>query len=386
MNKINLANSYLTDDSHPPAPHSYRYRKWRDRGYQESLAPISSDSEGGTLIGQMGWAGSHAHTHGYLWGSAGNMGALMMEPIDQDCLIPIEESPRGKLPSAIVVKDLVGRQVLLTKSGSRLDMIALEHPALNLTILEVEPDGVHYRMRFGTPTISQLEHSKVAPPKPTSEFFHYMLIFDRLGDEDFNALVHLQPKFLNLISRSEHGNPDRFYNFLKGYEPETPIMYENVGGIGLVMEKAPGIPDLSFQSLQLFRGEDLTAEPLNQAGSTDQFRRVVYWLGHGTFSRGHDILDSYRHTEYFEAAARMAWEANQKSIDSQAYSEEIVSCILNEFSANQLPDPDPVDTSVHTPPLTDIPLSQPSDMSQPKLEEASSHPSASKSENLYNYP
>ena len=46
-----------------------------------------------------------------------------------------------------------------------LDMIALEHPALNLTIVEVEDDGVHYRMRFGTPLLSALNEVQVKPPK-----------------------------------------------------------------------------------------------------------------------------------------------------------------------------------------------------------------------------
>ena len=58
-------------------------------------------------------------------------------------------------------------------------------------------------------------------------------------------------------------------------------------------------------------------------------------MGHGTFSRGTDILDAYKHAEYFEAAARMAWEANQQRVDAQAYTEEIVSCILREFNANR---------------------------------------------------
>jgi ribulose-5-phosphate 4-epimerase/fuculose-1-phosphate aldolase len=58
-------------------------------------------------------------------------------------------------------------------------------------------------------------------------------------------------------------------------------------------------------------------------------------VGHGTFSRGSDILDAYKHAEYFEAAARMAWEANQQRVDAQAYTEEIVSCILREFNANR---------------------------------------------------
>ena len=49
------------------------------------------------------------------------------------------------------------------------------------------------------------------------------------------------------------------------------------------------------------------------------------------------MLDAYKHGEYFEAAARMAWEANQGKIDVQPYSDEIVSCILREFHANQNP-------------------------------------------------
>jgi ribulose-5-phosphate 4-epimerase/fuculose-1-phosphate aldolase len=208
-------------------------------------------------------------------------------------------------------------------------MIAIEPPSLNVTVLEVEDDGCHYRMRLGTPSIQQLNQMRIEAPKPTSEFFHYMLIFDRLGDNGFNALVHLQPKFLNLISRSEHGSPSRFYNFLRGYEPETPIIYDQSGGIGLVMEKAPGIPDLSFESLRLFTGEDLVED------KRSNHRHVIYWIGHGTFSRGNDILDAYRHAEYFESAARMAWEANQKSINAQAYTDDIVSCIMQEFQKNQ---------------------------------------------------
>ena len=357
MSTAGLTNPYLTQEKFPPAAQSYRYRKWLERGYQPTLAPIGVDSEIGTLIGQMGWAGSHAHRNGYLWGSAGNMGALMTEIVGSDYLLPIEESPRGRLPAAITVNNLVGRHVLLTKSGCRLDLVGLEHPSLNVTILEMESDGVHYRMRYGTPTISELERTGNKLPKPTSEFFHYMLVFDQLGDYEFNALVHLQPKFLNLISRSEHGVPEKFYDFLKGYEPETPIIYDSVGGIGLVMEKAPGIPELSFQSLRLFQGKDLPDK------NSDQFRHVVYWTGHGTFSRGVDILDSYRHAEYFEAAARMAWEANQTSIDSQAYSEETVSCILDEFAANQLPELDQTSTT-----------------------DPSSTESSSETGNLYNYP
>ena len=97
------------------------------------------------------------------------------------------------------------------------------------------------------------------------------------------------------------------------------------------MEKAPGIPDLSLESLRLFTCEDL---PADQRSS---YRHVIYWIGHGTFSRGNDILDAYRHAEYFESAARMAWEANQKSINAQAYTEDIVSCIMREFQQNQTP-------------------------------------------------
>jgi ribulose-5-phosphate 4-epimerase/fuculose-1-phosphate aldolase len=249
--------------------------------------------------------------------------------VDEACLLPRDESPRYMLPPAITVKGLAGRHVLLTKSGSRLDMIVLEHPSLNLTIVEVEDDGVHYRMRFGTPLISALNEAGMKPPKPTSEMFHYMLIFDQLEAHGFKALVHLQPKFLNLISRSEHGEASRFYDFLKGYEPETPIMYNKCGGIGFVRERAPGIPELSYESLRLFKVEDL---PSDQRG---EMRYILYWVGHGTLSRGPDILDAYKHAEYFEAAARMAWEANQNRIHAQAYSEEIVNCILREFQLNQ---------------------------------------------------
>jgi ribulose-5-phosphate 4-epimerase/fuculose-1-phosphate aldolase len=331
MSGLTLSNPYLTNNLTPPAPQSYRYHQWRARGYHPNLKPISPDSELGVLIGQMGWVGAHAHAHDYLWGSAGNIGALLADGVDPDSLLPYDESPRYTLPPSITVKGLAGRHVLLTKSGSRLDMTAIEHPALNLTIVEVEADGSHYRMRFGTPSVSELDALQIKPPKPTSEMFHYMLIFDQLEAEGVKALAHLQPKFLNLISRSEHGNPSRFYHFLKGYEPETPIMYDDCGGIGFVEEKAPGIPELSFENLRLFKMEDL---PANQRNG---LRHILYWVGHGTFSRGVDVLDAYKHAEYFEAAARMAWEANQKQIDSQAYSEEIVNCILREFRSNQTP-------------------------------------------------
>lgn len=320
-----LANPYLTNTLMPPPPQTYRYKCWQERGYHPNLRPISPDSECGTLIGQMGWVGAHAHAHEYLWATAGNMGAVLTETIEETCLIPYEASPRYQLPPQIVVKGLAGRHVLLTKSGSRLDMIGIEHPALNLTLIEVEPDGVHYRMRFGTPDQATLDlnQDSVAPPAPTSEMFHYLLIFQQLEGQGFNALVHLQPKFLNLISRTEHGAPDRFYNFLRGYEPETPIIYDASSGIGFVEERAPGIPELSYESLRLFQN----------GGSPE--RHILYWVGHGTFSRGSDLLDAYKHAEYFEAAARMAWEANQQTVKAQAYTEEIVSCILREFNANR---------------------------------------------------
>ena len=336
MSDLSLANPYLTRESSPPPPQSFRERQWCARGYRPDLRPISPDSELGALIGQMGWVGGHAHAHGYLWGSAGNMGALLDESIDPDCLLPYNASPRYALPPAITVPDLAGRRVLLTKSGARLDMISLEHPALNLTIVEVESDGIHYRMRFGTQPASQLNSERQNAPKPTSEMFHYMLVFDQLKAYGFKALVHLQPKFLNLVSRTEHGHPSRFYDFLKGYEPETPIMYENCGGIGFVQERAPGIPELSFESLRLFKMEDFPSRP------TNAMRHILYWVGHGTFSRGVDLLDAYKHGEYFEAAARMAWEANQATVDAQPYSDEIVNCILREFRATQNPtDPQP---------------------------------------------
>ena len=329
MSEFELENTYLTGNQSPPSNKSYRHKEWCKRGYQPSLAQFCPDSEIGMIIGQMGWVGSHSHSHGYLWGSAGNAGYLLQKRISENYLLPISHSPRYQLPPTIVVKNLAGRHVLLSKSGCRLDMIAIEPPSLNVTVLEVEDDGCHYRMRLGTPSIQQLNQMRIEAPKPTSEFFHYMLIFDRLGDNGFNALVHLQPKFLILISRSEHGSPSRFYNFLRGYEPETPIIYDQSGGIGLVMEKAPGIPDLSFESLRLFTGEDLVED------KRSNHRHVIYWIGHGTFSRGNDILDAYRHAEYFESAARMAWEANQKSINAQAYTDDIVSCIMQEFQKNQ---------------------------------------------------
>ena len=333
-----LTNPYLTNTLTPPPPQTYRYKCWQERGYHPNLRPIPSDSECGTLIGQMGWVGAHAHAHEYLWATAGNMGAVLTETVEETCLIPYDASPRYQLPPQIVVKGLAGRQVLLTKSGSRLDMIGIEHPALNVTLIEVEPDGVHYRMRFGTPDQTTLNQDQMAPPTPTSEMFHYLLIFEQLEAQGFNTLVHLQPKFLNLISRTEHGAPDRFYNFLRGYEPETPIIYDASSGIGFVEERAPGIPELSYESLRLFQN----------GGGPERY--ILYWVGHGTFSRGADLLDAYKHAEYFEAAARMAWEANQQTVKAQAYTEEIVSCILREFNASReinnqhadvdLPDPD----------------------------------------------
>ena len=72
---------------------------------------------------QMGWVGAHAHAHDYLWASAGNMGVILSEPVDAKCLIAYEDAPRHTLPASIVVKGLAGRHVLLTKSGSRLDMV-----------------------------------------------------------------------------------------------------------------------------------------------------------------------------------------------------------------------------------------------------------------------
>ena len=324
-----LTNPYLVNALTAPPPQTYRYKRWRERGYHPDLRPLLPDSECGTLIGQMGWVGAHAHAHDYLWATAGNMGAVLTETVDEECLITYDTSPRYQLPPQIVVKGVAGRHILLTKSGARLDMISIEHPALNLTLIEVEPDGIHYRMRYGTPDQLALEQAQnsLAPPAPTSEMFHYLLIFEQLAENGFNALVHLQPKFLNLISRTEHGAPDRFYDFLRGYEPETPIIYDASGGIGFVEERAPGIPELSYESLRLFQNGSQNRE---QAA-----RHILYWVGHGTFSRGSDILDAYKHAEYFEAAARMAWEANQQRIHAQAYTEEIVNCILREFNANR---------------------------------------------------
>ncbi len=359
--ELTLVNPYLTHQQPPPA-HSYRYRQWRARGYQSGLHPISPDSELGTCIGQMGWVGAHAHAHDYLWASAGNMGVILSEPVDAKCLIAYEDAPRHTLPASIVVKGLAGRHVLLTKSGSRLDMVGIEHPALNLTVIEVEPDGTHYRMRFGTQTQSEIGNSSESENAsqscvPTSEMFHYLLIFEQLEKHGFQTLVHLQPKFLNLISRTEHGQPDRFYSFLKGYEPETPIIYDASGGIGFVQERVPGIPELSYESLRLFEN-----------GSAPM-RHILYWIGHGTFSRGADLLEAYKHAEYFEAVARMAWEANQKQVSAEAYSEEIVNCILREFNASRTQsNNEPVEPSE---PAT-VPLD---------IEQENRTP-----ENLYNYP
>ena len=66
----------------------------------------------------------------------GNMGAILTEPVDDACLISYSASPRYQLPPQIVVKGLAGKHVLLTKSGARLDMIGIEHPALNVTLVE----------------------------------------------------------------------------------------------------------------------------------------------------------------------------------------------------------------------------------------------------------
>lgn len=323
--ELTIVNPYLTNKQVAPPIHSYRYKQWCVRGYQQGLYPISPDSELGTCIGQMGWVGAHAHAHDYLWASAGNMGVILSEAVDSKCLIDYDESPRYALPAAIVVKKLAGRHVLLTKSGSRLDMISIEHPALNVTVIEVEPDGTHYRMRYGTQTQTEIDNTTDSENRcvPTSEMFHYLLIFEQLEKQGFQALVHLQPKFLNLISRTEHGHPDRFYSFLKGYEPETPIIYDASGGIGFVQERVPGIPELSYESLRLFEN------------GVAPNRHILYWIGHGTFSRGNDLLEAYKHAEYFEAVARMAWEANQRQVSAEAYSEEIVNCILREFNANR---------------------------------------------------
>lgn len=357
--ELSLVNPYLTRQQVPPPAHSYRHQQWCARGYQQGLHPISPDSELGTCIGQMGWVGAHAHAHDYLWASAGNMGVLLSETVDSKCLIAFDASPRFALPTAIVVKGLAGRHVLLTKSGSRLDMIGIEHPALNVTVIEVEPDGTHYRMRYGTQTQIELDNATESENRcvPTSEMFHYLLIFEQLEKQGFQALVHLQPKFLNLISRTEHGHPDRFYSFLKGYEPETPIIYDASGGIGFVQERVPGIPELSYESLRLFENG---AAPM---------RHILYWVGHGTFSRGKDLLEAYKHAEYFEAVARMAWEANQRQVSAEAYSEEIVNCILREFNASRNQSQDET-VGQHDPTVALVDIEH----------------EDKKPENLYNYP
>ena len=357
--ELTLVNPYLVKQQVPPPAQSYRHQQWCVRGYQQGLHPISPDSELGTCIGQMGWVGAHAHAHDYLWASAGNMGVVLSETVDTKCLIDYDESPRYALPAAIVVKGLAGRHVLLTKSGSRLDMIGIEHPALNVTVIEVEPDGTHYRMRYGTQTQMEIDNATESDNRcvPTSEMFHYLLIFEQLERQGFQALVHLQPKFLNLISRTEHGHPDRFYSFLKGYEPETPIIYDASDGIGFVQERVPGIPELSYESLRLFEN----------GGAPN--RHILYWIGHGTFSRGNDLLEAYKHAEYFEAVARMAWEANQRQVSAEAYSEEIVNCILREFNASRNQSPDKtVEQHEPTVALVDI------------------EPEDKQPENLYNYP
>ena len=64
---------------------------------------------------------------------------------------------------------------------------------------------------------------------------------------------------------------------------------------------------------------------------------VIYFTGSDTvhFQEAATILEAYKHAEYFEAVARMAWEANQKQVSAEAYSEEIVNCILQEFNASR---------------------------------------------------
>ena len=109
MPRSALANPYLTNELSPPSARSYRYQQWVERGYQTDLRPIDSDSELGVMIGQMGWVGSHAHANGYLWASAGNMGTLLSEAVDEACLLPRVESPRYALPPAITVKGLAGQ-------------------------------------------------------------------------------------------------------------------------------------------------------------------------------------------------------------------------------------------------------------------------------------
>ena len=77
---------------------------------------------------------------------------------------------------------------------------------------------------------------------------------------------------------------------------------------------------------------------------------------------GQTFLDAYKHAEYFEAVARMAWEANQGQVSAEAYSEDIVDCILREFNANR--NQDTVE------PITQIDQEQDEETPQ----------------NLYNYP
>ena len=37
----------------------------------------------------MGWVGAHAHAREYLWATAGNMGAVLTEAIEEACLMPL---------------------------------------------------------------------------------------------------------------------------------------------------------------------------------------------------------------------------------------------------------------------------------------------------------
>ena len=64
----------------------------------------------------------------------------------------------------------------------------------------------------------------------------------------------------------------------------------------------------------------------------------------------------------------MAWEANQRQVSAEAYSEEIVNCILREFNASRT---QPTDETVEQNDPT-VPL----DIEQEDLAP----------ENLYNYP
>ena len=180
-------------------------------------------------------------------------------------------------------------------------------------------------MRFGTPSLSALEQIQTKPPKPTSEMFHYMLIFGATRSRWFQSVGAPTTEVLepNLAQRTRRGIavlrlPERV-------RTRTPIMYDKSGGIGFVQERAPGIPNFLTKACVFLR------EKISQQVSVTKCAISFIGLGTAHFPAALICSTRYRHSEYFEAAARMTWEANQNRINAQAYSEEIVNCILREF-------------------------------------------------------